>query len=152
MSKKSLRLAMCKLLLKFNQVETNKGVLYFEGELEIGNEVFVENENGEMIPAENGEYIVENTKITVEEGKISNIEEVNPEPIVEEMEGEEEPTPAPNYDEAILTLSNEIEMLKQEIENIKNEIEGIKKDATDTSIEEEFSKQTKGTKPIWDKF
>lgn len=71
------RITLAKALLKLASINTDKGVLTYEGELTIGTEVFMENpENGEVIPAVDGEYIAENKKITVEEGKVKNIENI----------------------------------------------------------------------------
>lgn len=147
MTKKSLRLKLCRYLLKFGEVQSDKGILYFEGELEIGTEVFMENEEGEMIPAADGDYVVDEKVITVFEGVVSEIKEAEVSEVVEE-EFEDEETP--NYSEAILTLSNEIEILKAEIENIKGVIEGLKKEATDQTAEMEFGcAKTKKNEPAW---
>ena len=48
-------LKLRKSLLQLAEVETDKGVLVIESELAEGVEVFVEDENGEWIPAEDGE-------------------------------------------------------------------------------------------------
>lgn len=147
MNKKTLRLKLCKMLLRFAQVETDKGILYYEGELVPETEVFIEDENGEMIPAIDGEYTIDGKIIVVVEGKVSEIKDV----VVEEMEGEEtiEVPETPNYDEAIMLLTNEIEIMKQEIENLKAAIEGIKNAAVETAIEDEYSKQSQ--KPVWNR-
>ena len=60
----------------FGEVSTDKGVLYHEGEedLKEGDEVTVEDENGERVPAADGEYRTEDGKvITVVDGKVASI-------------------------------------------------------------------------------
>ena len=91
------RLKLAKLLLKFAEVETDKGLLTYEGELVVGNEVFIE-KDGELIPAEDGEYVAEDKTIVVKDGKIAEIvmkEDEKPAPedsVVVEGEDVENPT------------------------------------------------------------
>ena len=89
---KLLRLA--KALLSLSQTETDKGTLIAENELEVGVEVFIEDENGEMIAAPDGDYTTDDKVITVAEGKVTEIkdkEEEVTEPI-------EEPKPEENVE------------------------------------------------------
>lgn len=72
MNKKLLTLA--KLVMKFAEIETDKGMLTIADELTEGVEVFVEKE-GEFVPAEDGEYVTDTQKITIKDGKIEKIEE-----------------------------------------------------------------------------
>ena len=72
MNKKLLTLA--KLVMKFAEIETDKGMLTIADELAEGVEVFVEKE-GEFVPAEDGEYVTDTQKITIKDGKIEKIEE-----------------------------------------------------------------------------
>ena len=81
MNIKLLRLA--KMIMKLAEIETDKGVLIYEGELVEGVEVFIEKE-GELVPADDGEYIVEDKTIVVAEGKVKEIIEVEKEPEVDE--------------------------------------------------------------------
>lgn len=69
------RLKLAKMIMKFAEIETDKGTLIYEGELIEGLEVFIEKE-GEIVPAEDGEYTTEDKIITIEGGKISKIEEI----------------------------------------------------------------------------
>lgn len=70
-------------------IESNKGVLVIDEPLAIGVLVSVENENGELIPATDGEYIVDGQKIEVKDGKVESIETLEVEDIVEEQPIEE---------------------------------------------------------------
>lgn len=89
---KLLRLA--KALLSLSQTETDKGTLIAENELAVGVEVFIEDENGEMVAAPDGDYTTDDKVITVVEGKVTEIkdkEEEVTEPI-------EEPKPEENVE------------------------------------------------------
>lgn len=131
------RLKLAKLLLKFAEVETDKGILNYEGELVVGNEVFIE-KDGELIPAEDGEYVAEDKTIVVKDGKIAEIVEVNtedekptPEDIVV-VEGEDVENPTDNTikedekDVKIAELEAVIAEKDKEIESLKAEIEEMK--------------------------
>lgn len=80
----ALKIALKKALsLQFGQMETESGTLYYDGELEVGTEVFVETEDGEMKPAADGEYNASNGDvIVVKDVKVEEIrkkEEEKPE-------------------------------------------------------------------------
>ena len=60
-------------------VETDGGALSYEGELEVGTEVFVTDDEGNQTPAPDGDYVTEDGKtIKVAEGKVSEIVEAEP--------------------------------------------------------------------------
>ena len=59
-------------------ITTDKGELTYNGELAVGTEVFVVDENGESIPAEDGDYKVDGKTIKVVDGKVSEIVEDAP--------------------------------------------------------------------------
>ena len=81
---------LAKMIMNFKEYETEQGKLVVNGEIEVGTEVAVENENGELQPAE-GEYIIDGLKVTVEAGKITEVEKPEPEnePETEEQKPEE---------------------------------------------------------------
>ena len=88
-------LKLWKQILKLSEVETDKGKLIVESEIAEGVEVFVENE-GEFVPAPDGEYDAEDRIIVVAEGKIAEIlvkDEAKPEEAQEEIQQEEEQEP-----------------------------------------------------------
>lgn len=98
-----------KHFLKFGTMVSDKGELYYEGEVENGLEVFVEDEKGEMIPAPDGEYTVEKQIFVIAEGKIAEIKEVPEapaEPVV--VEAEEEPVVEPAVDEKVAELEAKV--------------------------------------------
>ena len=124
------RLKLARMLMKFAEVETDKGLLTYEGELVVGNEVFIE-KDGELIPAEDGEYVAVDKTIVVKDGKIAEIvmkEEEQPVPI----EGEDVENPVDNTikedekDVRIAELESIIAEKDKEIESLKAEIEEMK--------------------------
>ena len=124
--KKNFMLKLAKMLMKFAEIETDNGTLIYEGELGEGLEVFVD-ENGELIAAPNGEYRTEYKIITVEDGKILKIEdiEVEEEPI-------EEPAEFDEKDDRIAELEEEVEALKAEI---------VEKDARIAELEAQLTEK-----------
>ena len=134
MFNKKFMLKLARMVMKFAEVETDKGLLTYEGELVVGNEVFIE-KDGELIPAEDGEYVAEDKTIVVKDGKIAEIvmkEDEQPALI----EGEDVENPTDNTikeDEKDLKIAeleaviaekdNEIESLKAEIEEMKTKLQ-----------------------------
>lgn len=101
-----LKAKLAKAMLKesFAATKTDKAVLVHETEeLNVGTEVFVEDEEGNRTPAEDGIYTLEDGKrIKVAEGKVEEILEAEEETEAEETEveaAEETPeeTPAEEY-------------------------------------------------------
>lgn len=101
-----LKAKLAKAMLKesFAATKTDKAVLVHETEeLNVGTEVFVEDEEGNRTPAEDGIYTLEDGKrIKVTEGKVEEILEAEEETEAEETEveaAEETPeeTPAEEY-------------------------------------------------------
>ena len=133
MFNKKFMLKLARMVMKFAEVETDKGLLTYEGELVVGNEVFIE-KDGELIPAEDGEYVAEDKTIVVKDGKIAEIvmkEDEQPVPI--EGEDVENPTEEVVEDEKDIRIKelegiiaekdNEIESLKAEIEEMKTKLQ-----------------------------
>lgn len=141
MTKNQIKLA--KLVLRLAEVATDKGLLTYEGELEVGTEVFVE-ADGEIIEAPDGEYIAEDSIIVVTEGKVTEIKPIEPEqpaeqpaeeeiapeePVEENMEEETpaEETPAEEQpaedekDSKIAELEATIEQLNARIAELEEE-------------------------------
>jgi uncharacterized coiled-coil protein SlyX len=122
---------LAKLILQLASLETTNGVkLIYEGSLEVGTEVFIE-EEGELKPAPNAEYVTEDKTIVVKDGKVEAVEEVVPEPTTEEVaqeEAQEEPTQDPKVAELEAQLAEKEATIKELEEKIK-------------ALEEELSKQ-----------
>ena len=102
-----LKLELAKLLASFSELKTDKGILSWpaEGEVEIGFDVYVLDENGEYIAPEDGDYVTEDGKvITLVNGKVDAITEPETEPAAEEtveetpVEAAEEPVVEPEVE------------------------------------------------------
>lgn len=147
----SLKSKFMKALLKFGEVQTDKGTIYWAGEedLKAGDEVY--NESYE--PLEDGEYQTEDQKtIVVVEGKVSEIRdpeaEVSDEPKSEEFEEEIIPTEPvvieePAKEEELRDLARELDELKAQVEELKGALESIKEQLSEPVAEpvaEEFKK------------
>lgn len=75
-----IKAALAKLVTKvqFGSISTDKGALLWDGdgELEVGMNVYQENEAGERSAAADGEYVIEGYIIVVSAGKVDEIREV----------------------------------------------------------------------------
>jgi hypothetical protein len=131
MNKKNF-IKLARLIAKFAEVSTDKGVLIYDGELAEGIEVV--NEDGEN--PEDGEYALEDgTILVVSEGKVSEIkkaedpanEEVKEEPIKEEAEPEpaEEPIVPDEKDALISELQAKLAEYKAYIAELENKIKEL---------------------------
>lgn len=126
MTTKLLKLA--KMLLKFSEINTDKGVLTINEELAPGVEVYITDENGEYVAAPDGEYLTETSKIEVKDGKVESIETIEPEDkepeseenLEDEKPAEEEPE-NPEPDEKDLRIS-ELEGLLKDRDAIISEL------------------------------
>ena len=128
MFNKKFMLKLARMVMKFAEVETDKGLLTYEGELVVGNEVFIE-KDGELIPAEDGEYVAVDKTIVVKDGKIAEIVEVNKE--------DEQPVPIEGED-----VENPVDnTIKEDEKDVKiAELEAViaEKDAKIKSLEAEI--------------
>ena len=124
------RIKLCKALLKLAEIATDKGNLIYEGELAEGVEVFIDVE-GEIVPAEDGEYLAEDKKLQVEGGKKVAIEavETEPEKEPEQKEEKEESDEDSEKDSKIAELEAEIaekdakiEELEAKVSELENEL------------------------------
>ena len=93
-------------------ITTDKGELTYNGELAVGTEVFIVDENGESIPAEDGDYKVDGKVIKVVDGKVSEI--VEDAPVAE-------PASEP------VAESAEIAELKAQIKELQSQVEKMSK-------------------------
>lgn len=123
MNSKLLKLA--KLVMKFAEIETDKGILTISDELAVGVEVYKEVE-GEFVPVEDGAYETDTQVITIKDGKVEAIEDkeveapIEEEPVREEMEEE-----APVEEDA---QPDERDAKIAELENKITELEGLLQD------------------------
>lgn len=118
------------LSLQLGEVATKDGKkLYWSSEEDLreGLEVFVEDENGELIPAPNGVYETEdNKKINVEDGVVKKIEdpeaEVAPENVEQNLEEDAAPAadPAEAQEDRVAALEEKMARLLEGIEQMLN--------------------------------
>lgn len=98
MNAKLIKLA--KLVMKFATLLTDKAELIYNGDVEVGVEVFIEDEAGEIVPAADGDYTAEDMVITVADGVITEVKPVEEPAEPEEPAAEVEPAePAKEIDE-----------------------------------------------------
>lgn len=140
--------------VKMGVVKTDKAVIEYDGDedLKSGVNVFVTNDAGERVPAENGEYVTEDNKvITVVDGKVESIvdpvaevdaaedapAENEEKPAEENMEvenpdGTEESTP-----DAVEELRKEVNELYKIVDSILEKIGETRREADErlTKIE-----------------
>jgi len=126
---------LAKIILSFASIKTDKAELVYDGELQAGTEVFVEIE-GEMKPAEDGEYAWEDKRMIVKEGKVDEILEVESEPKEDEtQEPKEEEMKKPCEMEEEQPKEEQPEPEKDEKDLKIEELEGLLADR-DAIIEE----------------
>lgn len=166
MDKRLLKLA--KMVLSLAEVETDKAKLIIEGEAEVGKEVFIEDENGELVAPEDGEYVAEKQILVIIDGKIAEInekEEVDdnqPAPEAEEEapaevaqaeeeQPEEEAQPEDERDAEIARLQAQIEELNNIIAEKDEEIGKLKAELEKSDAEpaEEQLKSQKTENKSW---
>lgn len=165
---KSKLLKLAKMVLSFEQTETDKGVLVHEGELAVGTEVFIEDEQGELQPAADGEYLFEEKIIVVAEGKVAEIKEKEPEQPAKGQKTEQmdEATEAAlaEKDARIAELEAALEAKDQELADkdarigeLEAELEDLKaklaeSDARSAEEELKMSKQNKTNTIVFNQF
>lgn len=133
--------------IKMGEIATDKATLVFDGdELEVGKEVFVIGEDGEPIPAEDGEYAADEKVIVVKDGVVAEIKEAEAENAPENVEEEgaaeqkmadenEAPAPAdepeteegeePKEEDRIAALEAKVQEIVDAMNQIVNSIAAI---------------------------
>lgn len=127
------------LLMQFATVKTDKGDLVYNTEsLEVESEVYTEDENGENVPAADGEYILEDGRtIVVVEGKVTEIKEKD--------EASAEPAPAepapaePAENEKITALEERVATLESQIADVIAKLAEIQTTPAAAPIDDEFN-------------
>lgn len=144
------------ILVQLGEVNTDKGILTYDGDLAVG--VEVKNEDGSK-PAD-GEYKLEDDKvIVVKDGLVDEIKEVEVDVIEEMAEEKPQEKPAdekpqeksadekPNEVEELKKLIDEHTSLLKELGDRLKTLEDLVKELNETPavepIEQEYSKQTK---------
>ena len=141
------------LLMQFATVKTDKGDLVYNTEsLEVGSEVYTEDESGENVPAADGDYMLEDGRtIEVEGGKVTKIEAKEDEPAMpaapampaeEQMvETPETPEPAPAEpaeNEKVTALEERVATLETQLADVIAKLAEIQTTPAASPAEEEF--------------
>lgn len=146
-----IRLRLSKLLVKLSEVPTDLGVLYKseEGELVVGDLVYVTEESGEFIPAPTGDYKAEKVTYKVVDGKISEIvEETVEEPVKEQLE--DVPSPDGSVEavpEAIVEIRKEVNELYNIVDKLVKKMEEIDSKIADNQTTIEKMSSMSAAKP-----
>ena len=133
-----IKAELAKLLLKYAVIKTDVAVLEYTGdeELKEGMEVYITDENGEKVSAKDGEYKTDDNKvITVANGKVASIVEVNEtaegEDTPAEMAEDEKPAEEPKEDEKPAEEPKEdeikLEDVNEAIDNLRKEVDELYK-------------------------
>lgn len=146
-----IRLRLSKLLVKLSEVPTDLGVLYKseDGELVVGDLVYVTEESGEFIPAPTGDYKAEKVTYKVVDGKISEIiEETVEEPVKEQLE--DVPSPDGSVEavpEAIVEIRKEVNELYDIVDKLVKKMEEIDSKIADNQTTIEKMSSMSAAKP-----
>lgn len=110
--------------MKCGAIATDKATLLFEGaEPEVGMEVFVEDENGEILPAPDGEYEAEGVVYVIAEGKIAEIRKSEEGETPTEETPAEEPAETPVEGEEVEPQADPVEEPEQtETETVEDRL------------------------------
>lgn len=123
-----IKAELAKLLIKYSVVKTDKAVLEYDGEdLVAGMDVYVTDENGDKVPAEDGEYTTEDNKvISVKDGKVESIIDKAADVEAEEEEKkEDEPMEEPTAEEPMPEDKKEDEV---NLEDVNIAIDELRKE------------------------
>lgn len=157
---------LAKMILKLAEMKTNNGVLISDDEIEVGREVFIENTEGELVAAPDGEYVAEDDRtFVVADGKVAEIREkeadeqpVEEAPVEEQAEEveqaeeqveEEQPDQPDEKDQRIAELEAQIAELNNIIVSKDEEIGKLRKQLEDSDAkpaEEQLKSQKTETK------
>ena len=149
-------------LMKLGKVETDNGVLIYEGDvLTEGTEVFIEDENGNIVPAPDGkysEYVVKDGKIApaevVEPKAKPESEEVMQEEVIVEPEPEVKESDDDKYEERISALESKIAELEGKVAELisaKEELEFSQLKPAEKEIKDIATKESKGAMKYFEK-
>lgn len=135
-----IKAELAKLLIKNSVVKTDKAVLEYDGnDLVAGMDVYITDENGDKVPAEDGDYVTEDNKtITVKDGKVESIvdpsaevdaaeeEKKEDEPMVEPAK-EEEPMPEDKKEDEVNLedVNTAIDELRKEVDELYKIVDSL---------------------------
>ena len=149
-------------LMKLGKVETDNGVLIYEGDvLTEGTEVFIEDENGNIVPAPDGQYgdykVVDGKiapAVVVEPKAKPESEEVMQEEVIVEPEPEVKESDDDKYEERISALESKIAELEGKVAELisaKEELEFSQLKPAEKEIKDIATKESKGAMKYFEK-
>ena len=144
-----IKAELAKLLIKYSVVKTDKAVLEYDGEeLVAGMDVYITDEEGNKVPAEDGEYVTEDNKtITVKDGKVESIvdpvaevdaeeeEKKEDEPMVEEPMEEPMPEDKKEDEVSLEDVNTAIGEMRKEIDELYKIVDSLLKKVGETRDE-----------------
>lgn len=146
------------LELEMASATSDKGIIYYDAEeLAEGVQVYVEDEEGNRTPAEDGTYVVDVKIVEIKDGKVVSIEDKQEETEVEEtteevVEAEEVENPTNEGEETdtegIVELRKEVNELYAIVDALKKEIEELKAKPVAMSAVEEIENIVKEEKNL----
>lgn len=156
--KQRARLKLAKMLnIKFEEVKTETAELLIDGEVEVGVEVFMYDDEGNLTIPADGEYKYEDSILVIEGGIITEIKGTEPQPEEEEdnkveteMEETEEPVEDPMtarveaLEAQVKVLAEIIKEITGAVDEVKDEVEVIDsefKKAVGKSVEQPIEKK-----------
>lgn len=150
MTKNFLKLA--RMLMKFAEVKTDKGSLIYDGELTLETPVQIEDAEGNIVAAPDGDYTLEDGRVVVvTEGKVAEIKEAPiEEETVEEVLEEEIPTDESadkiaDLEAIIAEQEAVIDELKAQIKELEDKINAPKEESIEMSA---VAKKNKVDNPV----
>lgn len=146
--------------MEFSTATSDKGVIGWDvdGEIEVGVEVYVVDENGDRQPIEDGDYVLEDGRtVVVKDSKVEEIKEKAEDPTVEEQPTTEETKVEENEDEpkndtevenpdgseekdntAIEELRKEVNELYDLVDKLTKRIEELENKPAAQPVQEDF--------------
>ena len=144
-----IKAELAKLLIKYSVIKTDKAVLEYDGEdLVAGMDVYITDENGNKVPAEDGEYVTEDNKtITVKDGKVESIvdpvaevdaeedEKKEDEPMVEPMPEDKKEDEEKDEEVNLEDVNTAIDELRKEVDELYKIVDSLLKKVGETRDE-----------------
>ena len=144
-----IKAELAKLLIKYSVVKTDKAVLEYDGEeLVAGMDVYITDEEGNKVPAEDGEYVTEDNKtITVKDGKVESIvdpvaevdaeedEKKEDEPMVEPMPEDKKEDEEKDEEVNLEDVNTAIDELRKEVDELYKLVDSLLKKVGETRDE-----------------
>ena len=144
-----IKAELAKLLIKYSVIKTDKAVLEYDGEdLVAGMDVYITDENGDKVAAEDGEYVTEDNKtITVKDGKVESIvdpvaevdaeedEKKEDEPMVEPIAEEPMPEDKKEDEVSLEDVNTAIDELRKEVDELYKIVDSLLKKVGETRDE-----------------